>query len=84
MRWAIGIRTDRYLYVDLASGEEELYDLATDPHQYQNLATSTAGHSELLSLMREQLARMRACQAAECRARLPDQLATAPGQSIVD
>jgi arylsulfatase A-like enzyme len=84
MRWAIGIRTDRYLYVDLASGEEELYDLATDPHQYQNLATSTAGHSELLSLMREQLARMRACQAAECRARLPDELATAPGQSIVD
>ena len=40
LRWAIGIRTDRYLYVDLASGKEELYDLATDPNQYHNLAVT--------------------------------------------
>lgn len=84
-RWAIGIRTDRYLYVDLASGEEELYDLATDPRQYDNLAASpTEEQTSLLQLMREQLALMRACQAAECRVRLPDELATAPGQSIVN
>lgn len=85
MRWAIGIRTDRYLYVDLASGEEELYDLATDPRQYDNLAaTPTEKQTSLLQLMREQLALMRACQAAECRVRLPDELATAPGQSMVN
>ena len=33
LRWAIGLRTPRYLYVDLASQEEELYDLVTDPEQ---------------------------------------------------
>lgn len=81
LRWAIGIRTDRYLYVDLATKEEELYDMATDPDQYHNLAGKSA-HAELLALMREQLTRMRACDASECQASLPQQLTTAPGQSI--
>lgn len=83
IRWAIGIRTDRYLYVDLASREEELYDLATDPDQYHNLVADPA-HAKTLTLMREQLARMRACDASECHAPLSEQLATGPGQSIVN
>lgn len=77
IRWAIGIRTHRYLYVDLASGEEELYDVRDDPNQYHNLARRDA-HAEVLRLLREELARMRACDAAECRAPLAPPLATGP------
>ncbi len=82
VRWAIGIRTDRYLYVDLATKEEELYDMATDPDQYHNLAADPA-HADLLAMMRDQLRLMRACDAAACRAPLPRSLATEPGESIV-
>ena len=82
IRWAIGIRTDRYLYVDLASKEEELYDMATDPNQYHNLV-DVPKHAGLLASMRRELARMRSCDAAACSVDLPAELATAPGQSIV-
>jgi N-acetylglucosamine-6-sulfatase len=34
------IRTHRYLYVDLAAGPHELYDLKRDPHQLVNRARS--------------------------------------------
>jgi arylsulfatase A-like enzyme len=77
LRWMIGIRTSRYLYVDLASKEEELYDMATDPEQYHNVVTDPA-YADVLSLLREQLARLRACDAADCRAPLPEHLATGP------
>lgn len=77
LRFMIGIRTSRYLYVDLASKEEELYDMATDPEQYHNLVADPA-YADVLSLLREQLARMRACDAADCRTPLPEQLATGP------
>jgi N-acetylglucosamine-6-sulfatase len=76
-RWAIGVRTARYLYVDLATGEEELYDMATDPNQYHNLATAP-GHADTLTLMRAQLQRYRACDAAACARPLPSGLAAAP------
>ena len=31
-----GVRTDRYKYVELATGERELYDLQADPYELQN------------------------------------------------
>jgi N-acetylglucosamine-6-sulfatase len=77
LRWAIGIRTARYLYVDLATGEEELYDMATDPHQYDNLAAVPA-HADTLALLRAQLQRVRACDARACARSLPAELATQP------
>jgi arylsulfatase A-like enzyme len=77
LRWAIGIRTARYLYVDLATGEEELYDTATDPHQYHNLAALPA-HADTLALLRAQLQRFRACDAGACARSLPAALATQP------
>jgi N-acetylglucosamine-6-sulfatase len=36
-----GVRNDRYLYVQYATGEEELYDLSSDPYELENLAAST-------------------------------------------
>ncbi len=75
IRWAIGIRTDRYLYVDLATGEEELYDVRTDPEQYHNLVTDPS-HAEVLDLLRGELRRMRSCDGAECTVSLPEQLST--------
>ena len=67
-RWAIGIRTNRYLYVDLATGEEELYDMHRDPDQYRNLA-GRAAYADVRDMLREQLRKVRACDGA-CAARL--------------
>lgn len=33
-----GLHTDRFSYVRYSTGEEELYDLARDPHQLRNIA----------------------------------------------
>ncbi len=34
-----GIRTAQYRYIRYADGSEELYDMATDPHEWTNLAS---------------------------------------------
>lgn len=39
--WGIR-RNDQYVYVEYDSGERELYDLATDPYELQNVASSPA------------------------------------------
>jgi arylsulfatase A-like enzyme len=83
IRYAIGVRSDRYLYIHLATGEEELYDMAVDPDQYDNLANQGA-YARIRDLMREQLRVIRACDAAQCRAQLPPELASAPGESILN
>ena len=31
------MRTDRYVYAEYGTGEQELYDLYTDPYQLQSL-----------------------------------------------
>jgi arylsulfatase A-like enzyme len=53
------VRGERYAYVQYASGEEELYDLALDPHQLENRArrltlrrTLSGFRSRLLALCR--------------------------------
>jgi arylsulfatase A-like enzyme len=70
VRFAIGVRTPRYLYVDNASGWEELYDVVADPEQYHNLVTDPA-HGEALARLRELLSVLRACDGAACRPPLP-------------
>jgi arylsulfatase A-like enzyme len=36
-----GVRSERYVYIVYRTGEDELYDLSTDPFQLENLADST-------------------------------------------
>jgi len=38
LRFLIGVRTERYLFVDVAGQRDELYDLRADPKEYRNLA----------------------------------------------
>ena len=76
-RFAIGIRTHRYLYVHLATGQQELYDLRDDPRQYRNLVGSP-GYADTLRLLQRQLARMRACDGRECSAVMPAALTAGP------
>jgi arylsulfatase A-like enzyme len=47
------IHTDRYVLVRYATGEEELYDLVRDPHQMENVATSTRYVEQRRSLRTE-------------------------------
>jgi arylsulfatase A-like enzyme len=50
-----GLRTERHVFVRYVTGEEELYDLARDPAQLENLADagSAALRRELLRRLRE-------------------------------
>jgi arylsulfatase A-like enzyme len=60
-----GLRTKNYKYVEYKTGEVELYDLANDPQELNNLA----GRAEkvLLSRMGETLEALRSCSADSCR-----------------
>lgn len=61
----LALRGDRYLYVEYANGERELYDVQADPYQLQNLAASA--DESLLATLSDDLARLRDCAAASCR-----------------
>ena len=94
LRWALGVRTDRYLYVRVAAGEgvdEELYDMALDPKQLHNLVRRDPvtgqnvvepGYTLTLKLLRDELQRVRACDGAACREPMNRLLWTLPGDSI--
>lgn len=60
------IRTQRYLYVEYATGERELYDLETDPHELNSLHDSA--DPALISALRSRLDALRDCSGHECRA----------------
>ena len=63
-----GLRNYRWKYVEHASGEAELYDLAGDPDELTNVA----GVAELAPLRRAlaaRLALLRGCAGASCRAK---------------
>jgi arylsulfatase A-like enzyme len=60
-----GLRTDRYTYVELATGEQELYDHDHDPYELDNLASTAS--PELLTRLHDRLAVLEHCRAAACR-----------------
>jgi arylsulfatase A-like enzyme len=59
------LRTTQHLYVEYASGERELYDVAKDPYQLHNLQASA--DPELLARLAARLAALKACAGASCR-----------------
>ena len=62
----VGLRTDRYKYVEYVWGPVELYDLRRDPDELDNLAGSPALRGVQRGLARR-LARLRSCAGAGCR-----------------
>jgi N-acetylglucosamine-6-sulfatase len=60
------LRTAEFIYVESATGERELYDLANDPHQLENQASRN--DPTRLEPLAAQLAAMRTCLGATCRA----------------
>jgi arylsulfatase A-like enzyme len=48
------IRTERWRYIRYADGSEELYDHATDPHEWHNLVPG-GGHTNVLAALRKHL-----------------------------
>jgi N-acetylglucosamine-6-sulfatase len=64
-RLYVGIRTKRYVYLEYATGERELYDLRSDPEQLVNMADrpEVAGIQDELATALE---RLRTCAGVEC------------------
>ncbi|MDR7363688.1 sulfatase family protein [Nocardioides marmoribigeumensis] len=77
LRYLIGLRTSRYLYVDVATGSKELYDVVADPREYVNLARDPS-YAGLMASFAEQLKGLRSCRGAACRTPLPDELSAPP------
>jgi arylsulfatase A-like enzyme len=61
----LALRTERYLYIEYANGERELYDIQIDPYQLQNLAATA--DPALLADLAAQLDQLRVCASADCR-----------------
>lgn len=61
-----GVRTERWKYVRYATGERELYDLASDPYETQNLA-GFAEHAETEAVLGARIDALKACDAESCR-----------------
>ncbi|HEY3191290.1 MAG TPA: sulfatase [Solirubrobacterales bacterium] len=63
-----GVRTDRYLYAEYGTGEQELYDLRTDPFELQNAAGNPA-YAAVKSSLQQLLGGLAGCAGRSCRAR---------------
>jgi arylsulfatase A-like enzyme len=63
------LRTAAWTYIEYGTGERELYDLAHDPHQLDNVVETT--DPALVADLAARLAELRLCGGAECR-RLED------------
>ena len=75
LRFSLGVRTGRYLYVEHHSGERELYDLDTDPQQFDNLVDEPR-MARVVRLLAHELRLLRDCRGVECRRPLPPELQT--------
>jgi N-acetylglucosamine-6-sulfatase len=63
-----GVRTDRYLYARYGTGEEELYDLRSDPFELQNAVTNPA-YSSVRGSLQRLLGSLARCVGKGCRAK---------------
>lgn len=59
------LRTAAYKYVEYATGERELYDLTTDPHELQSIHDTAS--AALISQLSTTLAALKTCVGASCR-----------------
>ena len=59
------VRTTRWLYVEYADGQKELYDLRADPDEQENLAG--AGHVSVEATLHRRLVALQQCAGASCR-----------------
>ena len=68
-----GIRTDRYIYLEYATGKnagfQELYDLRIDPYELQNVANGAAfpQYTAVRAALAARLAALRVCSGDACR-----------------
>jgi N-acetylglucosamine-6-sulfatase len=68
-----GVRTERYVYLEYASGKnagfQELYDLRNDPYELQNVANATAfpQYAAARAALGARLTALRACTGDACR-----------------
>lgn len=60
-----GIRSEKDVYVEYASGEKEYYDLVKDPYQMENTAAKLPPAT--IEEFRKRTAALKACAAASCR-----------------
>jgi N-acetylglucosamine-6-sulfatase len=63
-----GVRTDRYLYANYGTGEQELYDLRSDPFELQNQAGNPI-YAPVQGALRRLLSSEATCAGKACRAR---------------
>ena len=75
VRFSQGVRTGRYLYVEHASRERELYDMRHDPRQWDNVVAASR-MQPVVRRLANVLDRMRVCAGASCAEPLPRSLRT--------
>jgi N-acetylglucosamine-6-sulfatase len=63
-----GVRTDRYLYANYGTGEQELYDLRNDPFELQN-AVNHPAYAQVKASLQRLLSGVSRCAGKSCRAR---------------
>src|SRR4051794_16693543 len=63
-----GLRTDRYLYANYGTGEQELYDLRNDPFELQNAAGNPA-YASVKASLQSLLSGLANCAGRTCRTR---------------
>jgi N-acetylglucosamine-6-sulfatase len=63
-----GVRTDRYLYANYGTGEQELYDLRNDPFELQN-AVNNPAYAQVKASLQRLLGGLATCAGKTCRAR---------------
>ena len=73
LRFSQGVRTGRYLYVEHASRDKELYDQRRDPRQLVN-RVDLPRYRAVRRTLAEELDRLRQCVGAGCSAPLPRRL----------
>jgi N-acetylglucosamine-6-sulfatase len=62
-----GMITEDTAYVEYESGEEELYNLQTDPYQLQNIYKATKNTDPaLIADLETRLEALRSCEAGGC------------------